>query len=125
MTDPVYEPGQLITTGVLYRRIFPHKNYFDLQAGRPTRQVFDRGKNEHLSMAITFKTSPSEVLRGHDDYGLCEIDAEVLIAEGLEVRYAPSEQEGDAHVAIIGPLGQGVRHRLARRARVIVAPRIA
>lgn len=74
-------------------------------------------------MALKDKTSVREILDGHEGYGLCEIDVDSLVREGLEVRYEPSEQEGPAHVAVRGRFTEGVRHRLACAARVVVEPR--
>lgn len=75
-------------------------------------------------MAFRDLTSVDEVLRDHEGYGLCEIDVEALVAEGLEVRYEPSDSEGIAHVAVRGQLSKAVRQRLARTAQVVVAPNV-
>lgn len=124
MAQGKYTPGQKVTSGLLLRRIFPHPNYYDGSEGRPTRQVFDKKKGEHLSAAFSDLTNPEELLVGHDGFGLCEITVEALIAEGLDVTYEPSEEEGDAHVAIRGALTGGVRHRLSRQSRCVIAPTI-
>jgi uncharacterized protein (DUF952 family) len=119
------KPGDTVESGTLLRRIYPHPNYYDPGQGRVTRQVFDMKKgDEHLSMALKVLTSHDELLRGHDGFGLCEIDVATLLGENLRIRYEPSDQEGIAHVSVRGNLGEGVRRRLARRARVVVEPRI-
>jgi hypothetical protein len=73
-------------------------------------------------MALADRTTIEEILEGHDGYGLCELDAAVLIEEGLEVTYDPSDEEGPSHVAVRGKLTDSVRHKLARCARVIKQP---
>lgn len=121
MTNPA--PGDRLTSGILYRRIYPQPNNYDVAERRPTRQVFDLKKgDDHLSMTLRDLTSVEEMLKGHEAYGLCEMDVEALVAEGLQVSYEPSDQEGVAHVAVRGRLSGSVRHNLARRARVIKEP---
>ena len=117
-----YTPDQGLTSGVLYRRIYPHPNYYDRAKQRPTRQVFDAKGDDHLSMALRQLTSVEEMLKDHEAYGVCEIDVEALVAEGLQVSYEPSDQDGVSHVAVRGRLSGGVRHNLARTARVIKEP---
>jgi len=119
----VYEPGQRITQGRLYRRIFPHSAYYS--NGKVTSQVFDSRGDDHLSMALADLTTPEELLIGHEGFGVLEIDAADLCAEGLEVEFSPSEQEGPAHVAVRGSLTRSVRKRLANRAAVVKPPNIS
>jgi len=71
-----YEPGQRITTGVIYRRIPNKQNYYDPVERRPTRLAFEPGKgHDHLSMALADWPTIEEILEDHDGYGLCELDA--------------------------------------------------
>lgn len=123
MAEPVHVPGQVITRGKLYRRIYPHPNYY--AHGKVTSQAFDRRRgDDHLSMALASLTTPEELLIGHDGYGVLEIDVADLTAERLEVRFDPSEEEGPAHVQIRGELPRSVRKKLASQAHVVIAPRI-
>lgn len=123
MNKPIHAPGDLITSGKIYRRIYPHQNYY--AHGKVTSQAFDRRRgDDHLSMALASLTTPEELLIGHDGYGVLEIDIADLIAEGLEVRFDPSEEEGPAHVQVRGELTRSVRKKLASRAHVVIAPRV-
>ncbi|MGH9363939.1 MAG: hypothetical protein ACRD1B_01545, partial [Thermoanaerobaculia bacterium] len=54
---PKYTPGQLLTAGVLYRRICPQRTYFTPDTHRPTSEVFDKGKNAHLSTSLQALTT--------------------------------------------------------------------
>ncbi len=122
MAEPQYSPGQPITTGKLYPRIFPHPAYY--QNGKVTSQAFDRKHDDHLSMALADLTSPLELLAGHEGFGIFEIDVVGILAEGLEVRFDPSERKGRAHVQVRGNLPGSVRRRLARRSRVLIPPHL-
>ena len=75
-------------------------------------------------MALKELTTEEALLKGHEGFGLCEIDASALVLEDLQITYEPSEEEGLAHVAVRGKLSEGLRRRLARRARVVIEPRI-
>jgi hypothetical protein len=75
-------------------------------------------------MALASLTTPEELLMGHDGFGVLEIDVADLIAEGLEARYDPSEEEGPAHVQVRGALTRSVGRKLAARANVVIPPTI-
>ena len=121
---PHYTPGQILTIGVVYRRIYPDANSYDVVEQRPTRQVFDKRKDEHLSTGLSELTTPEEMLAGREGFGLCEVDIEILVNLKLEARYEPSEKEGPAHVAIRGQLSGTVRHQIAKAARMVVVPQL-
>ncbi len=117
----MHVPGRRITSGTLYRRIYPHPAYYS--NGVVTSQVFDlRKEHDHLSMAVSSLCTPQDLLVGHENFGVLEIDVADLVTEGLEVQFDPSESEGPAHVAVRGNLTRSVRKRLASRARVIIPP---
>ena len=94
-----YKDGDEVRSGALYRRIFPHRDFF--KDGRPTSLNFlpDRGEPS-LSLYRAAEVSPSDVLTGHDGFGLLEIDAEVLWAIGCRVIYEGSIDKG--HVGAVG-----------------------
>lgn len=76
-------------------------------------------------MALVDLTTPEELLLGHEGFGILAIDAADLCAEGLDVEFAPSDQEGPAHVAVRGDLTRSVRRRLANKAQVVKPPVLA
>ncbi len=116
-----YTPGQVLTAGVLYRRIYPQRTLFNPATRRPTSQVFDKGAAPHLSTSLQELTSPAKVLEGHPSFGLCEVDVTAVVAQGLTATYDPTS--GDpAHVRLDGPLGKGVRRALAESSRVLEDP---
>jgi len=116
-----YTPGQLLTAGVLYRRIYPQSTYFNPDTHRPTSQVFDKGTDSHLSTSLQDLTTAAKVLEGHPGFGLCEIDVGVVVAQGLTARFDPTDED-PAHVRVDGPLGKKVRRALAEPSRVLVEP---
>jgi len=79
--DASYSEGDEIPSGALYRRIFPHRDYF--KENRATSLNFLPDRNEtHLSLYRAAEVTPSEVLANHDGFGLLEVDAETLWACG-------------------------------------------
>lgn len=88
--------GDEVTSGALYRRIPPLKDYFKPPPeNRATSLNFlpDRAE-EYVSMFRAAETSASDVLTDHDGFGLLEIDAEKLWALGLRVIYRPLVARG-------------------------------
>lgn len=85
--------GDEVHSGILYRRIFPHSFYYKAKDNppRPTSVNFlpDSGPDPSVSMYRAAETTPSEVLEGHDGFGLLEIDAEKLWGLGKRVTYEP------------------------------------
>jgi hypothetical protein len=116
-----YTPGQALTAGVLYRRIYPQRTYFNPDTRRPTSQVFDKGTAPHLSTSLQELTFPAKVLEDHAGFGLCEVDVAVVVAQGLTATYDPTPDD-PAHVRVEGPLGKRVRRALAEPSRVLVGP---
>lgn len=97
-----YKAGDEVTSGALYRRIFPNRNYFKGPPdNRPTSLNFlpDRGE-PYLSMFRAGEISASDALEGHDGFGVLEIDAEKLWALGKRVTYEPAYGKG--HVGVWG-----------------------
>jgi len=116
-----YAPGQVLTAGVLYRRIYPQRTYFNPATRSPTSQVFDKGTDPHLSTSLRDLTSAAKVLEGHLGFGLCEVDVAAVVARGLTATYDPTSDD-PAHVRLDGPLGKGVRRVLAEASRVLEDP---
>lgn len=118
-----YKDGDEVHSGALYRRIFPHRDYF--KDGRATSLNFlpDRGETS-LSLYRVAETTPSDVLTGHDGFGLLEIDAEVLWALGVRVIYQGSRDKG--HVGAFGfTKSAQPRRDAALASRVLQSPTIA
>lgn len=122
MSRHEHQAGRPLTSGRLYRRIWPHTSYFS--NGRVTSQVFDRKRDAHLSMDFAELTTPDTVAARAPapGFGVFEIDIADLLAEGLEVIYDPSEMEGSAHVQVRGTLSGSVRKRLSAKAVVVIPP---
>ena len=116
-----YTPGQLLTAGVLYRRIYPQRTFFNQDTHRPTSQVFDKGTDSHLSTSLQELTTEAKVLEGHPNFGLCEVDVAEVMAQGLTATFDPTPED-PAHVRVDGPLGKGVRRALSDVCRVLVKP---
>jgi hypothetical protein len=119
------QPGDEVTSGVLYRRIYPDKHYFKAAEGRATSLNFlpDRDDPEQaISMFRAAETTPSEVLEDHDRFGLLELGAETFWALGLRVIYTP--QWGKGHVSVLGftKRKEQPRRDAAFAAHVLIAP---
>lgn len=115
-------PGEPVREGKLYRRIWPDQSYY--RHGKVTSQVFDRKRDDNLSMALAELTTPDEVAAKapRPGFGVFEIDVQYLLEAGLQVIFDPSEAEGPSHVQVRGNLSGAIRKRLAERARVVLAP---
>ena len=128
MTDATsYKEGDEVHTGVLYRRIYPHRDYYKatVTPARATSVNFlpdDDPEAPYVSMYRAAETTPSEVLEGHERYGLLEIDAEKLWALGKRVTYEP--KWGKGHVGVWGFRREDDQPRrdAAFASRVIVPP---
>ncbi len=64
---------------------------------------------------------PSEVLIGHEGFGLVSIPTDSIAAAGLEVRPEPVDGEPD-HAVVVGPKSQGTSRALSRASTWIVRP---
>jgi hypothetical protein len=124
VADATYKEGDEVHSGSLYRRIFPDKDYYKgPPQNRPTSANFMPGRSDpYLSMYRAAETTPSEMLAGHDRFGLCEIDAEVLWGMGLRVTYEPTYGKG--HVGVWGftKKNDQARRDAAYAARVLIPP---
>ena len=125
MADGTYQEGDEVTTGGLYRRIYPHSDFF--KDGRPTSFNFlpDRGE-EDVSLYRAAERTPSEMLEGHERFGLLEIEAAALWAMGKRAIYTPSKG-GPGHVSAYGFTKKDAepRRNAAVSARVLIPPTIA
>lgn len=124
---PAYRDGDEVRSGPLYRRIYPHRNYFKPPPeSRPTSLNFlpDRGE-EYVSMFMAAETTPSEVLEGHEGFGLLQIDAETLWGLGKRVIYQP--EFGKGHVGVWGftKKDEQARRDAAFASRVLIPPTLA
>lgn len=121
---PKYEPGDLISTGKLYRRIFPGEHYF--KDGRPTSLVFLPDSDESgVSAHLAELASAEEVLTDHANFGLAEISVETVIQKGLRVIFDPKENQ-PGHVEIVGQvkIKQIKARELSRACTVLISPTI-
>jgi hypothetical protein len=126
LADPTYQDGDEVQAGVLYRRIYPRRDYYKPPPeNRPTSLNFlpDRGE-EYVSMFRAAETTPSEVLEGHDGFGILAIDAEVLRGMRKRVIYQP--EYGKGHVGVWGftKKDEQGRRDAAFASRVVIPPRI-
>jgi len=81
LADATYSEGDQVTTGGLYRRIFPNRDFYKDNRATSYNFVPDTGE-EDLSLYRAAERTPSEMLEGHDQFGLLEIEAAVLWAWG-------------------------------------------
>lgn len=122
MGAPKYQLGDRITTGTLYRRIYPDNASF--QNGKTTSQCFRPKRNDPgLSAHLAELTSPEEVLAGHPDYGLAEITVGAALTAGFSIIFDPKEGE-PGHVLICGEFPPTKSRELSRLSRVLIAPKI-
>lgn len=126
MADTTAPPqeGDEVTSGVLYRRIFPNRDYFKPPPeNRITSLNFLPAKGEaDVSMYRAAETTPSEVLEGHDGFGLLMLDAEQLWGIGKRVVYTP--KFGKGHVSVYGFSKQDEQARkdAAFSSRLLISP---
>jgi hypothetical protein len=124
VVEITYREGNEVTSGGLYRRIFPHPDWF--KDGRPTSYNFlpDRGEDD-LSLFRAAEKSTSEMLENHDGFGLLEIEAAVLWGLGKRVIYSPS-RGGKGHVSVFGFSKKDAQSRrdAAFASRLLIAPTI-
>ncbi len=119
-----YNDGDEVVAGALYRRIYPSGNYFKPPPeNRPTSLNFlpDTGE-EYVSMFRAAETTPSEVLEGHEGFGLLEIDAEVLWALGKRVIYQPAYGKGHVGVRGFTKRDEQARRDAAFASRLLIRP---
>jgi hypothetical protein len=118
--------GDEVHSGILYRWIYPHSHYYKAKDNppRPSSVVFlpDGGTDPSVSMFRAAETTPSEVLEGHEGYGLLEIDAEKLWALGKRVTYEPKHGKGHVGVRTFSKRDDQPRRDAAFASRVIVPP---
>ena len=126
MPDAAYKEGDEVHSGVLYRRIFPHRDYYRDKDNppRPTSVNFlpDGGPDPSVSMYRAAETTPSEVLEGHDGFGILEIDAEIFWGIGKRVTYEPKHGKGHVAVRTFTKRDDQPRRDAAFASRVIVPP---
>jgi hypothetical protein len=138
---PPLQPGEEITTGVLYRRIPPIKDYWvDYEdPKRPSSLNFSPDTGEtYVSMDLKDPLDPDEKAQeartlnhpnARPGSGLFEIDVEVLREFRLRVTYEP--EYGDRHFGVSGwdqmsdKDAVRARKKLARRTRVKKKPKIS
>ncbi len=119
---PLYD-GHEVPSGLLYRRIYPHRNYFKPPPeNRATSLNFLPDKHGEVSMYRAAETTPSEVLDGHDGFGLLAIDAEVLWGLGGRVIYTPRWGKGHVDVCGFTKAAEQPRRDAAFASRVLISP---
>lgn len=120
-----YREGQEVPSGPLYRRIFPDPSYYKPPPeDRATSLNFlpDRG-DEYVSMFLAAEVTLSEVLDGHERFGLLEINAEILWGLGCRVTYEPKYGKGHVGVWRFTKRDDQRRRNAAIAARVLVRPK--
>lgn len=126
MADTFFREGDDVPSGPLYRRIYPHPDYYKAPPeDRATSLNFlpDRGE-PYVSMYRAAEVTPSAVLEGHDGFGLLAIDAEVLWGLGCRVTYEPRYGKGHVGVWEFAKNDAQRRRNAAIAARVLVRPQL-
>jgi hypothetical protein len=128
VADVTLNEGDEVHAGALYRRIYPHRDYF--KDDRPTSMNFlppskPPAKKDLLSFHRAAEVAPSDMLDGHENFGLLEIDAERLWAIGKRVIYTPSKGKGHCDVHGFNKKDGQSRRDAAFASRVVAAPTIA
>ena len=103
---------------VLFRRIppWPDRVTWD-DNGQPSFSSFNFKDKEHeLSLHLALETTPDEVLRGHEGFGLVQITAQqVREACGTGVKLCRcSEDPAMGHVLVCGKISSGSAKKLQR-----------
>jgi hypothetical protein len=115
--------GDLPLETVIWRRIPPR--HFPKKPGqnRPNSPAFDDDdEDEPMSVVIAREgRDPSEVLAGHEGFGLVELTIEELEAAGQEVIRDPRPEEPD-HALVIGAKTLATKRCLAKTCRWVVRP---
>lgn len=124
MPPPELQPNDPVTTGILYRRIYP--DHASFQNGQATSAAFNLKKGDlGISAHLAALTSPEEVLAQAPDanFGLAEISVEDVIRLGFSVKFDPRQGE-PGHVIICGNFSKPNCRRLSRASRTIKEPTI-
>jgi hypothetical protein len=113
----VYQAGEEIFEGTLYRRIPPGKpDFYSRKKGRATsfNFVVDTGE-QYLSTHLSDRITPDEIFAEYPGAGLCEIAVDVVRLAGYRVTYEPDE--GPDHAAVWGLVNatDGQRKILSRQ----------
>lgn len=114
-----YPPGTKV-----WRRIPPR--HFPKKEGqlRPDSAAFeDDAATDPMSVVVARDgRSPLEILKGHDGYGLVELNIEDLIHANQYLQADPLPNEPD-HALVVGPKTLSCRRTMAKSSRWIVDPR--
>ncbi len=107
----------------VWRRIPPLHFPKKPRQERPDSSAFDDDSDTEPMSAVLADPSrdPSEVITGHEGYGLVELTAEVLHASGQQIVRDPQPDE-PAHVLIVGKKTKARRRGLADASRWIIRP---
>lgn len=121
------EPGGVITSGTLYRRIPPLASHWSVRRGRATDYAFKPARDhEHLSRHWGELTTAEKILADHPGFGLVRIEVAVLLELELRVTYQPEPAAPD-HAAVWGLTGERANwltKQMAKHAEPLRAPDI-
>jgi len=103
---------------VLFRRIppWPDRVTWD-DSGQPNFSSFNfKDKDNELSLHLASETTPDEILRGHEGFGLVQITAQqVREACGTGVKLCRcAEDPAMGHVLVCGKISSGSAKKLQR-----------
>jgi hypothetical protein len=121
-------PGQIITSGTVYRCIPNWEGYFDYDDGVPELVLFvprrqdDMALSAHLDEQEATRALQQPRLAG---FGLCALDIETMTrVTAARVRVVAARSESArSHVRILGATDSEIRALLASIAKVIRAPK--
>src|SRR2546428_1057021 len=97
-----------VTTGKLYRRIYPDRGTFPRGFDKPpSTQAFEAKTGDPgVSVYLADLVTEDDVMDGHDGFALVSVGAEVIVKlEGFSIKYEPKHDErpGKGHSMIYGP----------------------
>lgn len=108
---------------IVWRRIPPHHFPKKPRQDRPDSAAFDDDSpDEPMSVVIARSgRDPSDILRGHDGFGVVALTGAELEAAGQRLQADPLPGEPD-HALVIGRKSKGQRRQLASSAEWVVRP---
>lgn len=117
----------ILSTAVLWRRIYPAHRYIHQQPGgnyRASSLAFDDGPDGDPMLMYLASEALDEkvVLAGHDMFGLASLTAQVLRENHQIIVRDPADIAG--HVLVVGEKPHRVRQKFAKAADLIRFPQL-
>jgi hypothetical protein len=115
------QTSQVVSKGLVYRRIPPFPNYFDHDRGRPERVAFQPRRQDNKALSADLdKDTAYEALKSLDGFGLCSLEIERItdVTSGRVV----VNKTGVSHVRLENCDDEQIQLLLVQIAVVLVAP---